>query len=205
MDHLSRRAFLQAMARLGLSGVGLGLLAGCGGLASGRGGLRGSVGTEWPETTSLRFVRSPSLCFAPQYVAEDLLRAEGFTDVQFVETGTGVEGVTSGQAHLSMGLGAGFVARLDQGDAIVLLGGVHVGCYELFGADQVRAIRDLKGQTVNATELGSGRHMFLASMLTHVGLDPRTDVTWVTHPAPEAMQLLAEGKIDAFLAFPPEP
>jgi NitT/TauT family transport system substrate-binding protein len=42
-------------------------------------------------------------------------------------------------------------------------------------------------------------------MVAYVGLDPRQDITWVTHPsaAAEAGQLFAEGKIDAFLAFPP--
>ena len=37
-----------------------------------------------PETTRLRLMRTASLCWAPQYVAEDLLRAEGFTEVEYV-------------------------------------------------------------------------------------------------------------------------
>src|SRR5262249_21809700 len=45
----------------------------------------------------------------------------------------------------------------------------------------------------------------LAAILAYVGLDPRQDVTWVTYPLAEAMQLLAAGQIDAFWAFPPEP
>jgi NitT/TauT family transport system substrate-binding protein len=42
-------------------------------------------------------------------------------------------------------------------------------------------------------------------MLAYVGLDPRQDINWATHPRAEAMQLLAEGKIDAYLGFPPDP
>ena len=38
-----------------------------------------------------------------------------------------------------------------------------------------------------------------------MGLAPRRDVHWVTHPAPESMRLFAEAKIDAYLGFPPEP
>jgi ABC-type nitrate/sulfonate/bicarbonate transport system substrate-binding protein len=34
-------------------------------------------------------------------------------------------------------------------------------------------------------------------MLAHVGIDPRSDVTWVTHPFAESARLLADGKIDA--------
>src|SRR5258708_17808668 len=40
------------------------------------------------------------------------------------------------------------VVRLDQADPIVILAGVHIGCFELFGTERVRAIRDLKGKTV---------------------------------------------------------
>ena len=37
-----------------------------------------------PETTRIRLVRIPEICIAPQYIAEELLKAEGFTDVQYV-------------------------------------------------------------------------------------------------------------------------
>jgi NitT/TauT family transport system substrate-binding protein len=36
------------------------------------------------ETTKIRFAKSAAICHAPQYVAEDLLRAEGFTDIQYL-------------------------------------------------------------------------------------------------------------------------
>jgi hypothetical protein len=37
------------------------------------------------ETTSLRLSKIPGVCVAPQYVAEELLKAEGFTNVQYFE------------------------------------------------------------------------------------------------------------------------
>jgi NitT/TauT family transport system substrate-binding protein len=37
------------------------------------------------ETTTVRLARNPGICIAPQYVAEELLRAEGFTDIRYVE------------------------------------------------------------------------------------------------------------------------
>ena len=44
----------------------------------------------------------------------------------------------------------------------------------------------------------------MAIMAAHVGLDPKTDFDWV--PSPDnPMEVFAEGKADAFLAFPPEP
>jgi NitT/TauT family transport system substrate-binding protein len=160
------------------------------------------------ETTTLRLVRIPSICMAPQYVAEELLRDEGFTDIQYVQKeGTvGIEkALASGEADINMHFTTPTIIRLDAGDPVVILAGGHVGCFELFGTERVRAIRDLKGKTVSVLELGSSQHVFLASMVAYVGLDPRKDIDWVTHPSAEAMQLLAEGKIDAFLGLPPQP
>jgi NitT/TauT family transport system substrate-binding protein len=94
---------------------------------------------------------------------------------------------------------------VDAGDPIIILGGAHVGCFELFGSERVRAIRDLKGKAVGVSELGGPDHVFLASMVAHVGLDARKDIQWVPRPFVESTQLLAEGKIDAVLAFPPQP
>ena len=39
----------------------------------------------------------------------------------------------------------------------------------------------------------------------YVGLDPAKDIRWVTSASPKPMELFADGKIDAFLGFPPEP
>src|SRR5689334_3427277 len=48
-------------------------------------GARGSLAAdEPPEVTTIRLVKIPSICVAPQYVVEELLRAEGFTEVRYV-------------------------------------------------------------------------------------------------------------------------
>jgi NitT/TauT family transport system substrate-binding protein len=78
-------------------------------------------------------------------------------------------------------------------------------CFEVFGTEQVRTIRDLKGKTVAVPDLGSAHHIFLASMVAYVGLDPKKDITWTTHPLAESAQLLATGKVDALVGFPPVP
>jgi NitT/TauT family transport system substrate-binding protein len=161
-----------------------------------------------PETTTLRLVQGLGLCVAPQYVAEELLQAEGFLEVHTVKTNTvrDIEvALASGDAHLGMHFAAPLIVRLDRADPIAILAGVHIGCFELFGTERVRAIRDLKGKTVAVPDLHTGPITFLASMVAYVGLDPQKDITWVTHPRAEAKQLLAEGQIDAFLGFPPDP
>jgi len=88
---------------------------------------------------------------------------------------------------------------------VVFLGGLHVGCFELFGTEQIRAVRDLRGKTVSIPALGSPHHLVLASIAAYVGLDPSRDINFVTYPAAQSMQLLAAGKIDALLNFPPIP
>src|SRR6478752_2190087 len=69
----SRRRFLNAAALAG-SGAALGLRA------------APALAEPPPEVTTIRWVRSPALCVAPYYVAEGLLRAEGFTDVRPYKT-----------------------------------------------------------------------------------------------------------------------
>src|SRR5215831_5223265 len=38
-----------------------------------------------PETTTVRLAKEPVICFAPQYVCEELLRAEGFAEIRYVD------------------------------------------------------------------------------------------------------------------------
>jgi NitT/TauT family transport system substrate-binding protein len=161
-----------------------------------------------PETTTIRLMRRPVICVAPEYLAEEFLWGEGFTAVQYVKTtgGAGVsKALASGEADLSMVFSGPLLLRVEAGDPIVCMAGVHIGCFELFGTERVRSIRDLKGKTVAVQELGSGPHVFIASMAAYVGLDPRQDIHWVIHPPAEAKRLLADGTIDAYLGFPPEP
>jgi NitT/TauT family transport system substrate-binding protein len=129
------------------------------------GGTRISAQEAPPETTTIRLGKIPGVCIAPQYVAEDLLRSEGFNSVQYVELSVNVyEGFTARTIDISMAFIAPYIIQMDAGVPIVLLGGVHVGCFELFGTDRVKAIRDLKGKTVAVPELGSAHHVFVAAM-----------------------------------------
>jgi NitT/TauT family transport system substrate-binding protein len=135
-----------------------------------------------------------------------LLKTEGFTKVRYVELPVDVyPGLAAGKIDITMAFVAPFIIQMDAGVPIVLLGGVHAGCYELFGTERVKAIRDLKGKTVAVPDLGSAHHVFVASMAAHVGMDPKRDINFIIHPAAESIELLAEGKIDALMGFPPVP
>ena len=163
-----------------------------------------------PEATTLRLQRPvktlPGMCVAPQLVADDLLKLEGFTDVQYVATDTPqrAAGLAGGEIDLAMGFVGGWIKQVDAGHPIVILTGVHVGCYALFASERIRTIGDLRGKTVGVTELGSSRHLFLVSLMSYVGLDPNKEVTFVTKPQAESVELFTGGKLDAYLAFSEE-
>ena len=151
---------------------------------------------------------NPSTCRTPEWLADELLRAEGFTEVKYIDVqGTlGVErALASGEADLAGHFAAPVIVRLEAGDPIVVLAGEHVGCFEVLGNAQIRSIRDLKGRAVAIPALDPSPYIFLASMTASVGLDPKKDVNWVKHPPADSMKLLADGRIDAYLGFPPEP
>ncbi len=161
-----------------------------------------------PETTRIRLVRSPAICISPLYLAEELLRLEGFTEVEYVQFQTGnlfTQAVAAGQVDFALNFIGPLVVSMEEHTSIVILAGVHAGCFELFGSEHTRAIRDLKGKTVAIPGRGEPQHVFLASMLSYVGIDPRADIAWVTHPFAESARLLSEGKIDAYLGIAPEP
>lgn len=189
----SRREFLGGLTLAGTAGL-LGLHP-------------GPLAAEpLPATTRLRLYQVAGICIAPQYVAEAPLYLERFTEVQYVKTGLSIaiyEAFGSGAVDIGMAFVPPFIIQVDAEVPIVLLGGVHVGCYELFGTERVHAIGDLKGKTVAVPALGSPHHLFIASMAQYVGLDPRKAIDRAPYPPAKSIRFLAEGKIDALVGLPP--
>jgi NitT/TauT family transport system substrate-binding protein len=164
-----------------------------------------------PETTRVRLILAPSMCLAPQYLAEELLRLEGFSAVEYLpidarpDVPTIPALLSAGLADFSMGSAPSVLPFLDEDKPLLVLAGIHAGCYELFVNERVKAIRDLKGKKIAASQYDDER-IFISSTLAYVGMDPRQDVRWVTTASfQKSMQLFIEGKVDAFLAFPPQP
>jgi NitT/TauT family transport system substrate-binding protein len=159
-----------------------------------------------PETTKLKLGRNPAICAAPQYVAAQFLPGEGFTEVHYVEI-PGLlftRAIAAGEIDFGLNFIGPTLTRLEAGDPLVILSGAHLGCFELFASEQVRAIHDLRGKTIAVVQLGGPEHTFIASILAYVGINPRKEVHWVAYPFDESTQLLAAGKIDAVAAQPPQ-
>jgi NitT/TauT family transport system substrate-binding protein len=160
-----------------------------------------------PETTRLRIHKGKPACWAPMYVAEPLLRDEGFTDVQYI-FGHGpdiAKKMKEGAIDLSPGFSASSMFNMEhQQPPLKYLTGLHVGCYALVGSERTKSVRDLKGKTVWAGAVkNDGPHIFFSTIVSYVGMDPRTDVNYVWVSKDEAIRQFQDGKIDAFMSFPP--
>jgi NitT/TauT family transport system substrate-binding protein len=203
-----RRRFLANAAVAGAAGFGaLGAIS--------RGGGGKSLAAEPPpEVTTIRFERDPVTCIAPQ-AAEELLRAEGFTDIRSVEATeahvrraeAANSAVTADMiAHDEVDFGRSFapshVMAMEAGAPITILAGLHAGCFDVFGKNEIQTIADLRGRTVGIAS-GFEDERLLKLMAGLVGLDPAKDIRWVTSMSRGPMELFVEGKIDAFLALPP--
>src|SRR4030095_6289552 len=163
-----------------------------------------------PETTRLRIKRDAGLlCEAPAQVAEELLRVEGFSEVQYVWT-FGADGIlektVAGELTRALITARRAMRWIEAGEPLVILAGIHVGCFELIAREPVRTIRDLKGKVVAVSYLGGTAHLLTAIMAASVGLNPQQDIEWAVQGGNrEAMQYFIDGRADAFMGFPPEP
>jgi NitT/TauT family transport system substrate-binding protein len=186
----SRRDFLAGLSAAGAAGVF---------------GARSSLADEGPpEVTTLRLSTYPNICLAPGFISDDLLHAEGFSDIRRTPNPP-LDAVARGDVDFEFNTAAWVVAHLDAGEPITALTGVHSGCYELFANEPIRTISDLKGKQVGIDRMGLSAHLLLAIMVAEVGLDPHRDINWITNPSARFVDLFAAGQVDAFLGFPPEP
>jgi NitT/TauT family transport system substrate-binding protein len=163
----SRRMFLAKMSALGAASFL---------------GLRTAVAAEPPpEVQKIRLVHAPAICLSPQYLAEELLRLEGFSEIQYVDQPMtkSLGPLEAGQADMTQGAGVDVVAALDAGRAILPLAGIHAGCYELFVNGPIAGIKALAGKSVAITTDDSTERLFLSSIVAHIGVNPR-DMRWIT-------------------------
>ena len=195
IDRGTRRALLRGLGALGVVGLSDALAT-------------PAEAQPSPEISTLKLLQFPSGCHGPLYAAEGLLRAEGFTDVRYVSTANPRDiprMLETRVADIAFQHSATLIREIDRGTNLVTLGGVHPGCFVLFGRGAVRSVNDLKGKTISVPAIGGSQHIYIASMAAYVGVDPSRDITWVTHSIDEATQLFADGKVDAILGFPPVP
>ena len=158
-----------------------------------------------PETTKLRIHENPLTCIAPQIVAQELLYAEGFTDVQYLKYLRDTqhwppEDLLADEVDITFSFTPTDIRFVDAGAPVVILAAAHTGCVELVASDHTRTTRDLKGKTVG---IDTDTRVFISMFAAYVGLDPQKDINWVSIPFGDQLPLFTQGKIDAFMCSPP--
>jgi NitT/TauT family transport system substrate-binding protein len=91
---------------------------------------------------------------------------------------------------------------MEAGAPITTPAGLHVGCSEVFGKNDIRAMADLKGSTVGIATAFEDE-LLVKIMADLVGPDPGRDIHWATSLSRGPMELFAGGKIDAFVVISP--
>jgi NitT/TauT family transport system substrate-binding protein len=190
-----RRGFLTSLAMAGAAGL--------------VGAPRSLHAEPPPEKTAVRLAKAiGTICGAPQAIAGELLRAEGFTDVRYVEGDSDVDTsvqTARGELDFDYNFTPAHILSIEAGVPITVLAGMHSGCLELIANESVPSIKELKGKRVGMHAFTSFPDVLMTLKAAYVGVDPERDIQWVTSPDSPAMELFADGKIDAFFAIPPVP
>jgi len=150
-----------------------------------------------PETTKLRIMGSGAIvsCIAPVYVAQQLLQAEGFSDVRYIEYPTDTsnwapEVLLSGEADISLSFTSGHSGRQP---------------YRLrrTGSRQPRSgYAGTEGQERRDSEAGLGRAPFYFDVRGLCRYRPARDINWVIARPVDYVRLLSEGQVDALMSGP---
>jgi NitT/TauT family transport system substrate-binding protein len=171
-------------------------------------GARRSVAEEAPaETTSLRLgkIFPGYSCLAPLDILDDLLREEGFIDIQHLDgiPASTPENVARGEWDFHQDFASTTTFYFDTGVPTVMLAGVHPACLELRARESIRSVLELKGKKVWGPGIWDSSHTMLPLIAASVGLDPAKDLNWVVDPTRDPKDLFDAGEIDAFMTLPP--
>ena len=165
-------------------------------MAGGAGSLRAppAAAEGALETTTVRLLHKPTICGAPQYVAEELLRAEGFTDISYTKIASSAEvndAIIRGEADFDAHFAPQWVSAIDGGGADLGFGGR--ACRLLRIVRQRTCPQDHRPQRQDRRRDGAGveRPMFVSVMAANIGLDPVNDIRWVASQSPTPAELFA--------------
>jgi NitT/TauT family transport system substrate-binding protein len=147
-------------------------------------------------------------CEPPIFVAYE----KGF----FKEEGVDVELVKSDWDSMRDGLGLGrfqathhltmyMMKPIEAGLDVKIVGGIHTGCLRVQAGvkTNIKTVEDLKGKKIGITHMGSPPFLFASRVLANHGMDPKSDVEWVTFPGDAMALALDQGRIDAVASAEP--
>src|SRR5690349_18557536 len=120
MNHWERRDFLK----------GLGALAGAASLS---GYMTSAAAEPPPEVTTIKVHENSLSCLASQVIAGELMHAEGFTEVQYVNYPRDIqhwppEDLLAGEVDITYSFPPTDVKFIDAGAPVAVLAAAHTGC-----------------------------------------------------------------------------
>jgi NitT/TauT family transport system substrate-binding protein len=138
-------------------------------------------------------------------MAEPFLREEGFTDVQYprLTLKDALDRMAAGEVDFGVAYMALLSPYIADGAPFVMLGGVHLGCWQVVATGDIKSMQHFKGKTVSVISPKLTDGLFMALTLANVGLDVNNDVKVVNNPPTEYARLLTSGEVDAVVALPP--
>jgi NitT/TauT family transport system substrate-binding protein len=173
-------------------------------VASLYGGRKSAAAQSPPEVSTIRIDAGPILCVAPEFVADSLLHAEGFTEIRYDDSDKApVQKLADNVVDWILEFAPTVITESDSGVPVTMVSGVHAGCFELFAQEHIHSVAGLKGRTVGVAPSHVTPRSLVSIMASYVGLNPETDIHWVRDPSPRLMQRFIDGNIDAFLTSAP--
>lgn len=137
-------------------------------------------------------------------LADDFLREEGFKDIRYVNTSFIERGwLLNREADVSLAHPEFIVVSLDAGVPLVMLAGLHAGCFELWAKPGIQSIGELRGKriAVRRADTSDQFYAWFATLLAYIGIDPLKDVQFIAGGDGAGMNsAFIEGRADASLA-----
>jgi NitT/TauT family transport system substrate-binding protein len=157
-----------------------------------------------PETTAIR-INYQIGCDPWTWLADDFLKAEGFTDVSVLnDPAVYVDAVAKGVADLDVAFGIAVVASVDAGQPVIALAGTHTGCFELWARPGINSFRDLRGKRLVVDKrdvLADGYYAMWVGFLASYGVDPsEVQFAEISDPTHTNIDHFLDGRSDAILA-----
>ena len=98
-----------------------------------------------------------------------------------------------------------FFPSIHEGVDVKLIAGLHEGCIKILAPvdSAIYTKADLKGKRIAVDEIG-GTPMAVASVVAgSVGIDPKTEITWLPFPGDQEIQAVDKGEADVVAAWDP--
>lgn len=122
-------------------------------------------------------------------------RDEGLPEIELKATGEDsltVKSLKSGDIHFGLDVRPGLVIEENvKGERLYIIAGMlNYNDLTLISTPDIKSIADLRGRKIGVIEQGGGRDvMWLRMLLRKEGLDPDSDVIWVTESGHKSLNL----------------